>query len=277
MKKFAVLFLCLLLIIGGTLPVFAAESVQSWLDSAREETKDKTEEIENDVISRYKASKIYGTYPVRHIKDDLFFEKVLNGVSFSKCISDYYYVGVFADTFLQDSDLVLYEKSIDDSNLFGVADTDHEKFSEFLENTDNKIALGEFGKVSNAELLYYDLEFLVSYGGYDKSKALSLFVWFVHIKSNKGEFLVPYTIFQKGGDGNIFENGKSYKLKDCAKIMRDNVYTENKYIETTNILYPWQIALIAVVGVAAAVGLFFGGKALIEYNQTRRRGGYHHF
>ena len=207
---------------------------------------------------------------MRHIKDDLFFEKVLNGVSLSKCVSDYFYIGIFADTFL--SDLVLYEKSIDDSHFFGVADIDYEKFAEFIESTDNRIASGEFGTVSEAELLYYDLEFYISDGddgGYDKSKVLSLCVWFVHIQSNNGEFLVPYTIIQDGGNGNIFENGKSYSLKDCSKLMRDNVYTKNKYIETTNILYPWQIALIAVLGVAALVGVVFGIRALIERGKTR--------
>ena len=71
-------------------------------------------------------------------------------------------------------------------------------------------------------------------------------------------------------------------MKFCSKcgkeIMKEAVYVrKDSLTETVDVVYPWQIALIAVACVAAAVGLFFGGKALIEYNQTRRRGGYHHF
>ena len=61
MKKFAVLFLCLLLIIGGALPVFAAESVQSWLDNAREDEQDRIEEIENHYYEKNDETDRFGT------------------------------------------------------------------------------------------------------------------------------------------------------------------------------------------------------------------------
>ena len=152
---------------------------------------------------------------------------------------------------------------------------DPEEFMLFIKNIDSDISAGKFGKVKKFSLLLADfLNFKLT--GIDHTT--SLMVAFAYVKSNEGEFLVPYTVIQTYGEP-IFEDGKIYTLKECTKIMKSEISVGkmSTRVETTNVLYPWQIALIAVAGVAALVGLFFGGKALIVYNQTRRRGGYHHF
>ena len=280
MKKFAVLFLCLLLIIGGAFPAFAAESVQSWLDNAREEEQDRIEEIENHYYEKNDEYEIK-SYPMYHIADDGFYEKIslFNGID--KFISEKYDIITFAlpnenpEDFNCNISWTAGHEALITSGMVAEKIVDPEEFMLFIKNIDSDISAGKFGKVKNVSLLLADfLNFKLNGEG----DTTSLMVAFAYVKSNEGEFLVPYTVIQTYGEP-ILENGKIYTLKECTKIMKSEISLGkmSTRVETTNILYPWQIALIAVACVAVLVGLFFGGKALIEYNQTRRRGGYHHF
>lgn len=274
MKKFAVLFLCLALICVFTLPTFAATSCEEWLDEAQ---IDEVEKCAEDIFSNeiYKATETH-VYPMYHITDDAFFKKLMLWNKMSSFISQKYDFGIFSDSWLCENPILGnadYNTSTERlETVFTLNIAEYQKFNEFLVNVDSHINAGDFGSVKDVSLLYGDF-ISVNINGADSS----LYLCFAYIQSNKGEFFVPYTFLQTAGEP-ILENGKIYTLKECTKIMKKSIsFSEGSRTETSNILYPWQIALIAVVGVAVLVGLFFGGKALIEYNQTRRRGGYHHF
>ena len=274
MKKISILFLCLALICVFTLSAFAATSCEEWLNEAK---TDELEKLEESIFSNefFKATETH-IYPMYHITDDAFFEKVMLWNKMSSFISQKYDFGIFSDSWLCENPIwgnADYNTSTERlETVFTLNIAEYQKFNEFLVNVDSHINAGDFGSVKDVSLLYGDF-ISVNINGVDSS----LYLCFAYIQSNKGEFFVPYTFLQTAGEP-ILENGKIYTLKECTKIMKKSIsFSEGSRTETSNILYPWQIALIAVACVAAAVGLFFGGKALIEYNQTRRRGGYHHF
>jgi hypothetical protein len=280
MKKILGFLLCFVMILCFALPAFAVESVQSWLDNAREEEQDRIEYWENRYAEKNGEYEIK-SYPMYHIADDDFYEKIslFNGID--KFISEKYDIITFAlsnenpEDFNCNISWTTGTDSLITSGVIAEKIVDPEEFMLFIENIDSDISAGKFGKVKNVSLLLADF---VNFKLNGEGDTTSLIITFAYIESEKGEFLVPYTVIQTYGEP-ILENGKIYTLKECTKIMKSEISVGkmSTRVETTKVLYPWQIALIAVAGVAALAGLFFGGKALIVYNQTRRRGGYHHF
>ncbi len=271
MKKFAVLFLCLFLLIGGTLPAFAADNVQSWLDSAREEEQDRIEYLESQYTEENGEYEIK-SYPMYHIIDDLFYEKIsfFNGID--KFISEKYDIITFAlpnenpEDFICSISMATGSDYLISSRVGAEKVVDPEEFMLFIENIDSDISSEKFGKVKNISLLLADF-FNFKLTGEDYPT--SLLIAFAYVKSDEGEFFVPYTFVQTDGEP-ILENGKIYTLKECTTIMKKSIsFSKNSRTETTNVLLPWHIAIIAVVGVAALVGVVFGIRALIERGKTR--------
>ena len=285
MKKFLGFILCFAMILCFALPALAATSCEEWVDDFKKENS--IEELKEKYRDNQGYFEFKEAYPAYHIKDDAFFEKLLLGAKMSSFISEEYYVGLFMDfdpeefEFIEDPYVTfrIYDSKIEKQiDFFYSTKITHEQFASFASGVDGSVNDGDLGEVKNLSFLYYDLENR-RYAGkkIPEGSVMKMVIWFVYIDSDKGEFFVPYVIKQDGGE-TFLENGKIYTLKECAKIMKEAVYVrKDSLTETVDVVYPWQIALIAVVGVAAAVGLFFGGKALIVYNQTRRRGGHHYY
>ena len=267
MKKISILFLCLFMMMFFNLSIFAATSCEEWLNEAQiDEVEKRAEDIFSNEV--YKATETH-VYPMYHITDDAFFKKLMLWNKMSSFISQKYDFGIFSDSWLCTKPVLAEaeyytQKTGSMKSVFTLNIAEYQKFNEFLANVDSHINAGDFGIVKDVSLLYGDF-ISVNINGADSS----LYLCFAYIQSDRGEFFVPYTFLQTVGEP-ILENGKIYTLKECTTIMKKSIsFSEDSRTETTNVLYPWQVVLIAVLGVAALVGAFFGIKALIERGKTR--------
>ncbi len=281
MKKIAILFLSLILLMSSVLPAFAAESLQGWLDSESEKEAERIEQIENSLIEEYGYCQLQ-SYPMKHIKDTLFFQKVSFFNGMDKFISD-------------ENDIVTlvlssYEPTEPTELIYNISfsyayDDDHalttghitatklvaEEFLSYIKKVDADISDGTFGKVNDVSFLFAFFPNL----GYDND-IVTMEVSFAYIQSSKGEFLVPYILSQSRCEP-IIENGKIYKLSECLGVLDESLSTSwMSRVEMTDeaLFNPMEIVLPAVLCIAVAVGIFFGIKALRLYFKTKSNDDY---
>ena len=269
MKKLAVFFVCICLIISAAAPVFAADNVKSWSKDTISGECERIEDIKNSLAEEFGVSETV-SYPMHHITDDFFFKKVSLFNKFDKFISEEY------DIITLDSD---------DANNFAchvslccgktdewvvragnVADymPDLEGLEAFIENVDVDIAEGKFGKVDNVSLLFADYPGFQVDDTTTRNGIITIFMIFAYVKSDIGETLIPYTVLQTEGE-KILEDGKSYTLKECMDVLESKLSaSELTSIETSNVLYPWQTAVIAAAIAATLICAFFAVKKIAK-------------
>ncbi len=269
---------------SSALPAFAAESLQEWLDSESEKEAERIAQIESYLAEEYGECEMI-SYPMKHIKDTLFFQKVSFFNGMDKFISDENDIVTLA--FYKEDDVpqtaLIFNASYGAGNIgydqactTGFEDRRElvpEEFVAFLENIDADIKAGDFGKISDVSLLFSTLPAV----RLDNQQTHTvIFVSFVYIQSEKDEFLVPYMFFQKRGE-LVLENGKIYTLKECTKIMSDELsLVKSSMNEVTDeaLFNPFEIVIPAVLCIAVAVGIFFGAKALLAYFKTQSNDDY---
>ncbi len=278
MKKIAILFLSLILLISSALPAFAAESLQGWLDSEREKEAERIAQIESKLIEKYGYCQLQ-SYPMKHIKDTLFFQKVSFFNGMDKFISDENDIVTLVLSAHEQTELIYnisFSYADDDDHALTTGQITStkvvaEEFLSYIKKVDADIADGTFGKVNDVSLLF---AWFPNFG-YDND-IVTIEVSFVYIQSSKGEFLVPYILSQSGREP-ILENGKIYKLSECLEVLDESLSTSlMSWIEVTDemVFNPFEIVLPAVLCIAVAMGIFFGAKALLAYFKTKSNDDY---
>ena len=242
MKKIFALLLTLILF---TFNIFAnniseLKTSEYWLAEAKAEACG-----EIDLYFNFDLDKIQ--YYGKHISDDVFYKKLLDGKKFSKfiyedewdCIVDgesgyekegYYFMKI------------VYRPYLDETRADTHYQTPLPLNEEWFAALDEVLLSGELGKIKNVSFLSYDADNSSRpYIGGDEQEQTkfdeSLWdnvtedyysAWFAYIKSDTGEYLFPCVI-----EGNMgIENGRVYELYECAEIMNANMYVvEDFYAE----------------------------------------------
>ena len=252
--------------------VFAAETPKTseyWLAEAKAEACG-----EIDLYFNFDLDKIQ--YYGKHISDDVFYKKLLDGKKFSKfiyedewdCIVDgesgyekegYYFMKI------------VYRPYLDETRADTHYQTPLPLNEEWFAALDEVLLSGELGKIKNISFLSYDADNSSRpYIGGDEQEQTkfdeSLWdnvtedyysAWFAYIKSDTGEYLFPCVI-----EGNMgIENGRVYELYECAEIMNANMYVVEDFYaelvedEAPNVWYFLAAFVIVLSGVCLAVFL----------------------
>lgn len=233
MKRIIVLLITLMLF---SLNVFATKTAELktseyWLEKAKTEAY---EEI--NLYSAFDLDEI--TYYAKHINDDVFYKKILDGKKFSDFIYEDKWDCIVDCEEGYEKDGYYFTKIVYVPNFdITRADTQYQTplplNDEWFAALDEVMLSGELGNIENVSFLSYDAdnsEGARTYiGGEPIERDDSLWdnvtedfysAWFAYIESDKGEYLFPCVI---DGDMGI-ESGKIYELYECAEIMNANMY-----------------------------------------------------
>ncbi len=265
---------------SSALHVFAAESLQGWLDSESEKEAERIAQIENSLIEEYGYCQLQ-SYPMKHIKDTIFFQKVSFFNGMDKFISDKNDIVTLVLSAHEQTELIYnisfsYADDDDDDHALTTGQITStkvvaEEFLSYIKKVDADIADGTFGKVNDVSFLF---AWFPNFG-YDND-IVTIEVSFAYIQSSKGEFLVPYILSQSGREP-ILENGKIYTLSECLEVLDESLSTSlMSWIEVTDeaLFNPFEIVMPAVLCIAVAVGIFFVAKALLAYFKTKSNDDY---
>ncbi len=245
-----------------TFNIFAAGTLKTseyWLAEAKAEA---CEEI--NLYFSYDIDKIQ--YYGKHISDDVFYKKLLDGKKFSRfiyedewdCIVDgeagyekdgYYFMKI------------VYRPYLDETRSDTHYQTPLPLNDEWFAALDEALLSGELGKITNVSFLSYDVDNRrVQTPEIDESLLDNVTdefysAWFAYIESDTGEYLFPCVI-----EGNMgIESGKVYELYECAEIMNANMYVVEDFYaelvedEAPNVWYFVAAFVIVLAGICVAV------------------------
>ncbi len=276
MKKIIILFLSLILITSSALPVFAADSLQDWVDYASMEEQARIDEIENKLKEEYGECEMK-SYPMKHIKDNTFFQKISFFNKMDKFISDKNDIITFVFLPGRPEEPICHiyygagrqdESRLPLGSNICTAEVVPNEYVSFLTALDEEIQADKFGKIKECSLLFGTF---VNFKLNIEEMITTLEIAFVYIQSDGSEFLIPYIFAQTRGEP-VLENGKIYTLAECADILDVKLSTlEFSWTEETDefLIDPLEIMLMVVLIAAVAVGSVFGVKALTKHIKTK--------
>lgn len=270
MKKITALFLTLILFAVNIFAADIPKTSEYWLAEAKAEA---CEEI--NLYFSYDLDKIQ--YYGKHISDDVFYKKILDGKKFSKfiyedewdCIVDgeagyekdgYYFMKI------------VYYPYLDETRSDTHYQTPLPLNEDWFAALDKALLSGELGNIENVSFLSYDadntpqgrsyigpdgLRFEVDESLWDNVTDEFYSAWFAYIESDKGEYLFPCVI-----EGNMgIESGKVYELYECAEIMNANMYVVEDFYaelvedEAPNVWYFLAAFVIVLSGISVVIVL----------------------